>query len=146
MSNVAPIPPQYGTLTPYLVLSGCARAIEFYKNVFGAEEVMRMAGPNDSIGHAELRFGDRILMLADGVAEWPATSALIAVYVADCDAVFARAVAAGAEVVQPLEDKFYGDRAATVRDPFGQRWSIMTHKEDVPPEEMQRRVAKLMGG
>ena len=89
---------------------------------------------------------ERILMLADAADEYPPTDALNCVYVADCDAAFARAVKAGAEVMQPLEDKFYGDRAGSVRDPFGQRWSIMTHKEDVPPDEMQRRMAKFMGG
>ena len=143
MAKVAPVPPEYGSLTPYLVLSKCSQAIEFYKKVFKAEEVVRMPAPNDTIGHAELKIGDSILMLADGAPEWPPTSALICLYVEDCDAVFARAVEAGAEVIEPLSDKFYGDRAGSVRDPFNQRWSIMTHKEDLTPDEIQQRMAKM---
>jgi PhnB protein len=143
MSKVSPIPAEYGSITPYLVIPKCAEAIDFYKKVFEAEETMRMPMPDGSIGHAELKIGDSILMLASGGPEWPPTSALICLYVEDCDAVFERAVAAGAQVVEPLEDKFYGDRAGSVKDPFGQRWSIMTHKEDLTPEEMQARSAQM---
>lgn len=143
MPKVAPIPPQYGSITPYLVIPRCAEAIELYKQVFGAEELMRMPMPDGSIAHAELKIGDSILMLASGGAQWPATSSLICLYVEDCDAVFERIVKAGAEVVEPVSDKFYGDRAGSVRDPFGQRWSIMTHTEDLTPEEMEARMAKL---
>jgi PhnB protein len=145
MATVQAIPSEYGALTPYLVMPRCAEAIEFYKRVFGATERMRMPMPDGNIGHAELQIGDSILMLASGGEQWPATSALTCVYVEDCDAVFQRAVDAGAKVLEPLTDKFYGDRAGSVLDPFGQRWSIMTHKEDVSPEEMQRRMA-AMGG
>lgn len=145
MSKVSPIPAEYGSLTPYLVIPKCAEAIEFYKNVFDATETVRMPMPDGSIGHAELKIGDSILMLASGGAEWPATSSLTCLYVEDCDALFTRAVAAGARVLEPVTDKFYGDRAGSVQDPYGQRWSIMTHKEDLSPEEMQARMAKLDG-
>jgi PhnB protein len=145
MSNVQPIPPEYGSVTPYLVISKCAEAIEYYKQVFGAQERMRMPMPDGSIGHAELQIGDSILMLATGGEQWPGTRSLTCVYVEDCDAVFQRAVDAGAQVVEPLSDKFYGDRSGSVEDPFGQRWSIMTHKEGLTREEMQARMEKLGG-
>lgn len=145
MSKVSPIPAEYGSLTPYLVIPKCAEAIEFYKKVFDATETTRMPMPDGSIGHAELKIGDSILMLASGGAEWPATSSLTCLYVEDCDAVFTRAVAAGAKVLEPVSDKFYGDRAGSIQDPYGQRWSIMTHKEDLSPEEMQARMAKMGG-
>lgn len=145
MSSVSPIPAEYGSITPYLVIPQCAEAIEFYKRVFNAVEIMRMPMPDGSIGHAELKIGDSILMLASGGAEWSATASLTCLYVEDCDAVFTRALEAGATVLEPLEDKFYGDRAGSVKDPFGQRWSIMTHKEDLTPEEIQARMAKLGG-
>ncbi len=145
MSKVQAIPPEYGSLTPYIVTPRCADAIEFYKHVFGATERMRMPTPDGGIGHAELKIGESVLMLASGSDQWPATSSLTCVYVEDCDAVFQRAVDAGATVLEELSDKFYGDRSGSVRDPFGQRWSIMTHKEDVSPEEMERRMA-TMGG
>ncbi len=141
MSKVNPIPAEYGSLTPYLVIPRCAEAIEYYKRVFGAEETMRMPMPDGTIGHAELKVGDSILMLASGGPQWPPTASLICLYVEDCDAVFTRAVEAGATVTEPLADKFYGDRSGSVQDPFGQRWSIMTHKEDLTPEEMQARMA-----
>lgn len=144
--SVAPIPPEYGTLTCYLVVADCGRAIEFYKSAFGAEERFRLAMPDGTIGHAELQFGDRRLMLAEASTSHPATSSLLSLYVKDCDATFADAVAAGAIVVDPPADKFYGDRAGTVSDPFGQRWTIMTHTEDVTPEEMEARMMAMMGG
>jgi PhnB protein len=145
MSKVAPIPPQYGSLTTYLVIPKCAEAIDFYKRAFNAEELLRMAMPDGSIGHAELKIGDSILMLASGGEQWPATSSLTCLYVEDCDAVFTRAVEAGATVIEPLADKLYGDRAGSVMDPFGQRWSIMTQKEVLTPEEMEARMAKMQG-
>lgn len=145
MSNVSPIPVEYGSITPYLIIPRCAEAIEFYKRAFGAEETTRMAMPNGSIAHAELKIGGSMLMLSSGGPEWPPTTSLICLYVEDCDAVFARALDAGAVVLEPLEDKFYGDRAGSLQDPFGQRWSIMTHKEDVSPEAMRERIA-AMGG
>ncbi len=145
MSKVQAIPPEYGSLTPYVVTPKCVEAIEFYKRVFDATERVRMPMPDGSIGHAELQIGDSVLMLASGGEQWPATSALICVYVEDCDAVFRRALDAGATALEEPSDKFYGDRSASVADPFGQRWSIMTHQEDVSPEEMQRRM-EAMGG
>ena len=145
MSKVSPIPAEYGSITPYLVISQCAEAIEFYKRVFDAVEIARMPMPDGSIAHAELKFGDSILMLASGGPQWPGTTSLTCLYVEDCDAVFTRAVEAGATVLEPLADKFYGDRAGSVQDPFGQRWSIMTHKEDLTPEEVQARMAEQGG-
>jgi PhnB protein len=145
MSNVSAIPAQYGSITPYLVITKCAEAIDFYRRVFEAEEVMRMPTPDGGVGHAELKIGDSIVMLASATQEWAGTSSLICLYVEDCDAVFTRAVQAGATVIEPLSDKFYGDRAGSVQDPFGQRWSIMTHKEDLTPEEMQARMEKMSG-
>lgn len=142
MSDVTPIPPQYGSLTTYLVLEGCDRAIAFYEKAFGAVELSRLPMPDGTVGHAELKIGDSILMLAEAGEHWPKTSAMIVLYVEDCDDVFARAVAAGAEVVEAVSDKFYGDRAGSLRDPFGQRWSVMTHKEDVGLEEMKSRMEK----
>lgn len=143
MPQVQAIPSQYGSLTPYLVLPNCSEAIEFYKKAFNAEEIMRMPMPDGSVGHAELKIGDSILMLASGNPAWPQTSALTCLYVDDCDVVFNRAVAAGAQVVEPLSDKFYGDRAGSISDPFGQRWSIMTHKEDLTPEEVEKRMSQM---
>lgn len=145
MAMVQAIPSEYGSLTPYIVSQNCVEAIEFYKQVFGATERMRMPLPDGSIGHAELQIGDSVLMLASGGEEWPATSSLTCLYVEDCDVVFQRAVDAGATVLEPLADKFYGDRSGSVLDPFGQRWSIMTHKEDISPEEMQRRMEAAGG-
>jgi PhnB protein len=144
MAKVDPIPPQYGSITPYLVIPNSSQAIEAYKQVFAAEELMRMPTPDGGVGHCELKIGDSILMLSDGGPQHPKTASLTCLYVEDCDAVFARAVAAGWQVIEPLEDKFYGDRSGSVTDPFGQRWSLMTHKEDLSPEEMQARMDKLM--
>ncbi len=143
MSKVEAVPSNYGSLTPYLVIPRCAEAIEFYKKVFGATELMRLPMPDGSVGHCELQIGDSILMLASGGEQWPATASLTCLYVEDCDAVFNQLVAAGASVIEPLADKFYGDRAGSVEDPFGQRWSIMTHKEDLSAEEVQARMAKM---
>ena len=143
MSKVQAVPPQYGSLTPYLVLPRCEEAIAFYQKVFNATELMRMPLPDGGIGHAELKIGDSILMLASGNDQWPQTSALTCLYVDDCDAVFHRAIAAGAQELEPLSDKFYGDRAGSIKDPFGQRWSIMTHQEDLTPQEMEARMAKM---
>ena len=140
----------YSTVTAYLSVRGAASAIEFYKKIFGATERLRLPGPTpDTVGHAVLVIGDTVIMLAD---ESPAfgnkspqtlkgTPVGFVVYVPDVDAKFAQAVAAGAKVYQPVEDKFYGDRSGTVIDPFGHVWSIMTPKEDVSPEEMVKRAA-----
>jgi PhnB protein len=139
-------------VTPYLHVDGAEAAIAFYTEVLGATERGRMAGPDGTIGHAELELGDSLIMLADeypemgirGPKAYGGTPVTLAVYVEDVDDVFARALAAGATSVRPVEDQFYGDRSGQLEDPFGHRWSIATHIEDVPPEEMQERVAKAM--
>ncbi len=148
-SNVKPIPEGYHTATPYLIVHDGARAIEFYKKAFGATELMRMAGPSGKIGHAEIKIGDSPIMLADEVTEMGYRSpqslggspVSILLYVEDVDTVFSQAVAAGAKVQRPVRDQFYGDRLGGVTDPFGHVWYIATHKEDVSPEEMQKRAA-----
>jgi PhnB protein len=151
MSQVKPIPDGYPAVTPYLVVEGGVRAIDFYKQIFGAQERMRMAGPDGRIGHAELQIGDSVIMLAD---EHPAMGAKapkafggspvsLMIYVTDVDAVVKNAADAGAKIVRPLENKFYGDRSATIEDPFGHSWTVSTHVEDVSPEEMQKRAAAL---
>lgn len=143
------IPEGYRTATPYLIVNGGAEAIEFYKRAFGATEVLRMADPHGRVGHAEIKIGDSVIMLAD---EHPGmghrspraiggTAVSILLYVEDVDKVFSRAVAAGAKAQRPVENQFYGDRAGTLEDPFGHVWTIATHVEDVPPEEMKRRAA-----
>jgi PhnB protein len=147
MSNMKPIPDGYHTVTPYLYIKGAAKAIEFYAKAFGARERMRMAGPDGTVGHAEIEIGDSVIMLAEaparaGDAAKGVTSSIL-LYVEAVDAVFKRALDAGATAVQPLEDKFYGDRMGMVRDPFGHEWSLGTHIEDVAPDEMQRRAAAM---
>ena len=146
---VKAIPEGYHTVTPYLILSGAGDAIAFYKKAFGAEEVMRIDGPGGRIGHAEIKIGDSRLMLAD---EHPEIGALspktvggspvsIHLYVEDVDRAIERAVAAGANLVRPVADQFYGDRVGGIEDPFGYRWFIATHKEDLTIDEIQRRAA-----
>ena len=145
---VRPIPEGYSAITPYLSIDGAAMAIEYYKKAFGAKERFRMDAPGGKIGHAEILIGDSVVMLADEFAEIDflsphargGTPVGLHLYVRDCDAVFARAVAAGAKVKQPLKDQFYGDRSGTVEDPFGHVWYIATHKEEIPPAEIQRRM------
>jgi PhnB protein len=149
---VNPVPEGYTVVSPYLAIKGAADAMEFYKDVFGATELVRMPQPDGKIGHAELRFGDSVVMLAD---EFPdmghrspkslgGTPVTFNVYVDDADAVVDRAVAAGATIVQPIENRFYGDRSAQIVDPWGHQWNVATHIEDVSPEEMQRRAAEMM--
>jgi PhnB protein len=145
---VKPIPDGYHAITPYLILQGAAKAIEFYKKAFGATELFRMPH-GDKIGHAELKIGDSPIMLADEYPEMGyrspqalgGTPVSIMLYVPDVDAVFNQAIAAGAKSVKPVVDQFYGDRNGTLEDPWGHVWTIGTHKEDVTPEEMQRRMA-----
>ena len=143
MANVKPIPDGYHTLTPYLNIKGAAQAIEFYKKAFGAEEKVRMPGPGGAVMHAELRIGDSMLMLSEAMWDPPSQASLF-VYVADVDAAFARATAAGCTVGMPLSDQFWGDRFGKLVDPFGIRWAMATHKEDVPPEEMAKRAKVAM--
>ena len=150
MANpVKPIPEGYHSITPYLIVKGAAAAIDFYKRAFGATELVRMPGPDGKVGHAELKIGDSPIMLADEVQEMGAVSpqtlggspVSILLYVEDVDAVFNRAISAGAKSVRPVEDKFYGDRMGSLADPFGHHWHIGTHKEDLSPEELQKRAA-----
>jgi PhnB protein len=151
---VKPIPDGYHSLTPYLVVGDGPKAIDFYQQAFGAEELMRMGEPSGKVGHAELRIGDSVVMLADEHPEVDARSpqsiggspVSLMIYVDDVDAVYDRAVKLGATAERPVENQFYGDRAGTVRDPFGHRWHIHTHVEDVSPEEMTRRAEAAAGG
>ena len=148
---VKPIPEGYHSVTPYLIVKGAARALEFYAKAFGATLLFRMDDPDGRVGHAEIEVGDSRLMLADEFPEMGARSPQtvggtpvgLVLYVEDVDATVARAVAAGAKVTRPVENKFYGDRMGEVTDPFGHRWFLGTHVEDVPPEEMRRRAAAL---
>ena len=145
---VKAIPEGYYSLTPYLVMSGAAAAIEFYKKAFGAEELVRMPGPGGRIMHAEVKIGNSILMLSDENPERGHMSpksrggatASVMLYTEDVDAVFNKAVAAGAKADMPPTDMFWGDRMGNITDPFGHTWAIATHKEDVTPEEMGRRM------
>lgn len=154
MADVKPIPDGYPQVVPYLCVDGAEAAIEFYSTVFGATERMRMPGPDGTIGHAELEIGDSLVMLSD---EFPGmgarspkaiggTPVTLSLYVEDVDAVFERATQAGASTLRPVETQFYGDRSGQFLDPFGHRWSVSTHVEDVSPEEMGRRAAEVMGG
>ena len=150
--QVKPIPEGYHTVTPYLIIRGAARALDFYKQGFGATELMRLAGPDGKIGHAEIKIGDSPIMLADEFPEMgfsgPQTiggsPVCILLYVEDVDARFRQALAAGAKELRPVKDQFYGDRAGTLADPFGHLWTIATHKEDVSPEEINRRYEASM--
>ncbi|MGH9352605.1 MAG: VOC family protein [Terriglobia bacterium] len=147
--NVKPIPEGYHTATPYLIVKGAAGALEFYKKAFGAKELVRLAHPDGRIGHAEMKIGDSIIMLADEGTEsgYRSPQSLggsavgLMLYVEDVDAVFNQAIGAGAKVNRPVQDQFYGDRIGGLTDPFGHVWWIATHKEDVTPEELKRRVA-----
>lgn len=151
--SVSPVPAGYHSVTPYLIIDGAARALPWYVQVFGAREVMRLSAPQGKIGHAEIEIGDSHVMIADELAELQArgpasfggSPVSLHVYVPDVDAIVARAVAAGAEVKSPVQDKFYGDRMGTLLDPFGHTWHISTHIEDVAPDEIERRLAALHG-
>ena len=151
-TQVKPIPEGYHTVTPYLTVNDAGRAIEFYRKAFGAQEVVRMAGPNGKIGHAELRIGDSMIMLSD---EMPGsgtrspqslggTTSAVFLYVPDVDAQFKQATAAGAKADMPPADMFWGDRFGKLTDPFGHSWALATHKEDVAPEEMKKRSQAAM--
>jgi PhnB protein len=152
MSDVRPIPEGYPQVAPYLSVIGAAAAIDFYREVFGAtERGDRMVSPDGTIGHAELLIGDSLVMIADEYPEHgflaPPTVGGSAVtmhtYLPDVDGVVSRAVEAGANLIRPVETHFYGDRSGLIEDPFGHRWSISTHVEEVGPDEMARRVAEL---
>jgi len=154
MSEVKPIPDDYPRVCPYLHIDGAAEAIKFYKQVFGATERLRMDDPEGKVGHAELALGDSVVMLADEFPEMDirgpkalgGTPVVLSIYVEDVDATVSRAILLGARVTRPIEDKFYGDRVAQIEDPFGHAWSVQTHIEDVPSEEMARRAQELAGG
>lgn len=152
-TQVQPIPEGYHSVTPHLIVKSAAKAIEFYKKAFDATEVMRSEMPSGNISHAEIQMGDSKIMLAD---ESPQTGALapetiggspitICLYVKDVDVTTSQAVAAGAHMVMPVQDMFYGDRVGVLVDPFGHRWYVCTHIEDVSPEEIQRRAKQAYG-
>jgi len=149
---VQAIPSGYAGVTPYLIIRGAARALEFYKKAFGATELMRFPGPGGTIGHAEIKIGEGVVMLADESPEMGhkspqtlgGTATTLLFYVADVDAQFAKAVGAGGTVKQALKDQFYGDRSGTLADPFGHVWHLATHKEDVSTAELRKRAEKLV--
>jgi PhnB protein len=143
--KVKPIPTGYHTVTPALNQADAAKAIEFCKKAFGAKERMRMPGPNGKIMHAELQIGDSIIMLNDAMQE-PAQPAGLFLYVPDVDKTVAKAVKAGATLVTPVQDMFWGDRFGRIEDPVGNKWGIATHREDVPPREMKKRAAAAFSG
>jgi len=151
MSKVPYIPKGYNTVTPYLIIKGAAKAIDYYKNVFGATVVVRMDGPDGRVGHAELKIGDSIIMLADENPEMGAIGATtignspvsLYVYLPDVDRVVEKAKAEGATILKPVQDQFYGDRSGFLQDPFGHRWGIATHVEEVSPQELKERMKKM---
>jgi PhnB protein len=153
MAKVKPIPTGYRNVTPYLIIDGAAKAIDFYKKVFGATERMRMPSPGGKVGHAELTMGDSMIMLADehpdmghrGPHAYSGSAVSLMIYVPDVDATVKAAVADGAKIVRAVENQFYGDRLGTIEDPFGHQWHVATHVEDVPPDEMAKRAAAVMG-
>jgi PhnB protein len=147
-----PVPDGYHTVTPYLTLDDAAAAIDYYKQAFGAKERVRMDMPNGKVGHAELEIGDSLVMLSDAMpdgssqppSELGGTTAGVFLYVEDVDAVVKKAVDGGGTITMEVEDQFWGDRFGSVRDPFGHVWSVATHVEDVPPEEMAERAKAAM--
>lgn|SRR5690606_10572656 len=148
---VNPTPEEYRGVTPYLIVHDGKAALDFYKRAFAAEEIVRMDAPDGKLQHAEVKIGGGIVMLADafpdrgynGPQTYGGTPVSMVFYTPDVDAVFAQAIAAGAEELMPVEDKFYGDRMGSLKDPFGHIWHISTHVEDVTPEEMQKRIAAM---
>jgi PhnB protein len=154
MAKVKTIPDGYPRVTPYLHVDGASAAIEFYSRVFGATERMRMPAPGGKVGHAELQIGDSLIMLADefpdmgvrGPRAIGGTPVTVMVYVEDVDQTFDRAVKAGAQTLRAVQNQFYGDRSGEFEDPFGHRWNVATHVEDVAPDELAKRAAAVMGG
>jgi PhnB protein len=150
-AKVKAIPDEYRAATPYLIIRGATQALEFYNNAFGAIEVMRIPGPGGTVGHAEIKIGEARIMLADEFPEMGCkspqtiggTPVSIMIYVEDVDTFVKRAIDAGAKVLQAVENKFYGDRAGSLIDPYGHQWHIATHLEDVPMQELSTRAAEL---
>ena len=142
--TVRHIPDGYHTMTPFVVAEGAAKLIDFIQQAFGAEEVERMAAPDGTVMHAVVRIGDSMLMLGESQGEWKPMQIGLCLYVTDVDAVFARALEAGGTVVKPVTNQFYGDRNGTLRDPWGNLWSVGTHIEDVSPEDMKKRMDAAM--
>ncbi len=145
---VKAVPDGYHSATPYLVVDGATRAIDFYKRAFGAKELMRIPAPGHRVGHAEIKIGDSVIMLADehpdiharGPQHYGGSPVSILLYVEDVDTLFKQAIAAGGTETRPVADQFYGDRSGSLKDPFGHSWHLSTHKEDVSPEELHRRM------
>lgn len=152
--SVKAIPAGYHTVTPYLAIKNAAMALEFYKQAFGAAETVKLMMPDGRLGHAEIRLGDSVIMMADEFPEYGGKSpetlggspVSVHLYVEDVDTFFKKALAAGAKERKPVLDQFYGDRSGQLEDPFGHVWCVATHKEDVSPEEMQKRVQAMFGG
>jgi PhnB protein len=142
---VKPVPEGYQSVIPYLVATDAVALIEFMKQTFNAQELLRMASPDGSIGHAELRIGDSVVMLGQAGEQWKAMPCMLYLYVPDTDAVYHRAIAAGGVSVKEPQDQFYGDRTAGVQDICGNQWFIGTHIEDVSPEELDRRFQAARG-
>lgn len=149
-----PIPDGFRTVTPHLIIQGAAEAMEFYKKAFGAEETARMPGPDGkSVMHGQLKLGDSVLMVAEEQPEMGSQSparlggspVCISLYVEDCDAVAKKAIDAGCTELFPVQDMFWGDRYGQISDPYGHVWEIMTHKEDLTPEEMGKKMAEQFG-
>ncbi len=154
LGNVNPIPEGHHTITPHLIVRNCGKAIEFYSKAFGARELFRIPGPDGSVMHAELQIGNSIIYMCEECPDMEAVSpqalngspVTIHLYVENVDTAFKKATNAGAEVVMPLSDMFWGDRYGKVTDPFGHHWSLATHVEDVPPQELEQRAAAAMSG
>jgi PhnB protein len=152
MAKAKPIPDTYPRVSPYLSIDGASEAIEFYKKILGATERGRMPGPDGKIGHAEIQIGDSVIMMSDAMPEMGAvdpkklggSAVTLTVYVEDVDKTFKEAIKAGAKELQPVEDRFYGDRSGAFEDPWGHKWNVQTHIEDVSPEEMEKRAAAFM--
>lgn len=151
MAQLNSVPKGYHTITPYLIVQDAARALEFYKRAFGAKEIFRMETPDGKIGHCELEIGDSKVMMADEMPQMNATapgaargnSFSLLIYTENVDLLFKRAIEAGAKVLRPLKNEFYGDRMGTLQDPFNHIWNLGQHVEDVSPEEMKRRADEL---
>jgi PhnB protein len=153
-SNSRPVPDGYHTVSPYLIVANAAAALEFYRTAFGATVKRRLAMPDGKIMHAEIKIGDSIVMLADefpsheafGPEHFGGSPASVVLYVDNADTLYARALETGATSLRPMADQPFGDRSGTIRDPFGHRWTLITHIEDISDEEIERRFAEMMGG